>query len=149
MRKDYDDGEDILGVGRIEPKKPVAKKTKTYSVPASSRRSKKEPAKWSAMDLGGEFSSRVSQRFPSYLGQANPVLCAKVFGNLMKTKGIPPTEILAAMDLFFDDDRNFNDIGSGVPLWLKFLRSFPYIQEQAKRAAGNSEFDWEEEANSV
>jgi hypothetical protein len=149
VRKDYDDGEDILGVGKIEQKKPVAKKTKTYSVPVSSRRGKKEPAKWSPMDLGGEFSSRVSQRFPTYLGQANAVVCAKVFGRLMKTKGIPPTEILAAMDLFFDDDRNFNDIGAGIPLWLKFIRSFPYIQEQAKRTVENDTFDWEEEANSV
>lgn len=150
MRNTRDDGDEILGIGRIESDKPKEKpKSKTYRVSAVPRRFSKAHQDWSAVDLGSEFSSRVGQMYPTHLAQANPVTCTKVFGRLMKEKGIGPEEMLAAMDLFFADPRNFQGVGEGVPLWIKFLRAFPYIQAQAKRSVAGDSFDWEKEAGNA
>lgn len=149
VRKEYDDGEDLGGVGKIESV-PKTLREKTYSVPVSSRRHRKSNDKWNATDLGYEFSSRVKTRYPNLVAQANPVKCAKVFGTVMKTKNIDGKTMFAAMDIFFEDERNFRDVGNGSPIWLRFLGAFPNIQSMAERKAkGEEGFDWESEASNV
>lgn len=146
VRREYDDGDGLAPVGKIDPM-PVKPKEKTFSVPASSRRHRKSQDKWNATDLGYEFAARVKDRYPNLLAQANPVKCAKVFGSVMKTKNISGTTMHAAMDIFFEDERNFRDVGSGSPIWLRFLGAFPSIQAMAERKANQeSGFDWESEA---
>lgn len=149
VRREHDDGEDLASVGRISAM-PVKPKAKTFSVPVSNRRSRKTQDKWTATDIAYEFSARVKSRYPNLLAQANPVKCAKVFGSVMKTKNIEGKTMLAAMNIFFEDERNFRDVGNGSPIWLRFLGSFPNIQAMAERAANaESGFDWESEADNV
>lgn len=120
-----------------------------FDMNLSPKRYLKPVEEWSARDLGAEFSYRVRQKFPELIAQANVVKCSKVFGSIMTSRGISPQEFSAAMELFFEDERNFRDLGKGQPVWAKFLSSFPYIQAQARRNSGIDKFDWEAEARDV
>jgi hypothetical protein len=148
MVSKYDDEEDFGAVGKIGvPEKKV--RAKTYTVGVVPKRRNKPVEKWTGYDLGMEFASKIKEMFPDLVAQANPVTCVKIFSKTMDDRGISPQEFSAAMDLFFDDERNFRDLGKGQPVWAKFLSSFPYIQAQARRNSGIDKFDWEAESRDV
>jgi hypothetical protein len=142
--KNYDDGDDIGGVGLFEDevkktaaKNPVSKRdTKT--------RGRRPEAEWTAYDVGAEFAYQLSLRFPLVPGLVN---ASKVSGAIRKYRSSYGTNGQIEMELmrkFFADDRNYNDAETAYAhLAGRYLATFKTSLSQVRAELATPTIDTE------
>lgn len=133
MRRDYDDGEDLAGVGSTEPDEvqPQIKKNDPKT------RGRRPNSEWTPGDVAAEFSFLVGKKYPWLPGTVNVYKLSRVLAKYRKDYQTSALIELELLRLFMANDRNFKDVGSEAPyLYKKFLASFRTNMGQARSSLG-------------
>lgn len=128
--------EDAAGaVGKIEDKAAMrkAKYGAKANVASVKHRSNKPEEIWNTADLVSEFGSLLNQSSAGHLTMQLNTQQFAIWINQQVGKGVTRQQMLAAIRMFFEDPRNLNDAGSGVPLWRKFIAYYQTVEGTVAR----------------
>jgi hypothetical protein len=134
MRKWEDDGEDIAGVGLVEPKAAAQPKVRKSDPKTRGKRPEHE---WTAMDVAAEFSYQVGKKYPLLPGTVSVKSLSGALAKFRKQYNTTALIELELLRLFMADERNFRDIGDEAPhLYKMYLASFGKKMNQARENLG-------------
>lgn len=110
--------------GRVKPQR-TGRTTDT--------RSSRTESDWNAFDLTAEFNSRAYEtRAGDVPHQINSRDLGGALGRLIRN-GSDPAVLAACIRLFFADPRNLHEMGTGAPLWKRFLADVTQTYGKAQR----------------
>jgi hypothetical protein len=116
--------------GRVKPVR-TARTTDT--------RTSKPEASWNSYDLTAEFNSRAYEAgagdFPH---QINSTDLSGALRRLIRN-GSRPDVLAACIKVFFADPRNLYELGTGAPIWKRFLADLTQGYGKAQRALSRFE----------
>jgi len=105
---------------------------------------------WTSGDITEDFAYRVREKYPDkVLGQVGGPALAKIIGSWVRDARITPAELVAALEMFFNDPRLLHDIGQGLPAWRRFISYVPTVRSQARARAGLEQASGEISAEEV
>jgi len=121
----------------IDVADPLAKtpprKTKVRLVHTTDLRHTKTHDRWTSFDLCAEFNSHAYQAgagdVPYQISSQN---LGGALGRLIRN-GSSPAALAKCIDLFFGDPRNLRDMGTGLPLWHRFLADITHTYGKAQK----------------
>jgi len=127
FRLDADD-DSVGAVGKVEDKKAM-RQAKYGSVPESlTHRSHKPEEDWSTNDIVSEFASLLGASTAGHLTMQLNTRSLALWINQQVGKGATRQQILSSVRMFFDDPRNLNGAGTGIPLWRKFIGKYQMLE---------------------
>jgi len=118
-------------VGKVEDKVAMRKakyKGKGLSTASIRHRDNKSEETWNTSDLVSEFASLLNKSTASELTMQINTQQFAIWINQKVRLGVSRAHMLAAIRMFFDDPRNLNDAGIGIPLWRKFIAFYQSIE---------------------
>lgn len=113
---------------------PAPQQPKTKRAKPTDKRSGKAPGDWNINDMVAEFDLLASEHTADRAGQVN---YAALRGSLSRyrQRASASALVLGIRD-FFADPANVRDVGTGPPLWKRFLGWFPTHQTRLEVATG-------------
>lgn len=120
-------------VGKVEDKAAM-RKAKYGPKPLKHRDNKPEEI-WNTPDLVAEFGSLLNQSSARDLTMQLNVQQFSVWINKCVGKGVGRQHMLAAIRMFFEDPRNLNDAGVGLPIWRRFIAYYQSVEGVVTREA--------------
>jgi hypothetical protein len=127
------DAEDdsVGAVGLVEDKK-AKRQAKYGAVPNSvTHRSNKPEEDWSTGDIVSEFASLLSLSSAGHLTMQINTQHLAIWINKQVGLGATRQQLLTSVRMFFDDPRNLNDAGTGVPVWRRFVAKYQMLEGRA------------------
>jgi DNA-binding transcriptional regulator YhcF (GntR family) len=132
----YDDGDDLVGFGLIEPREQELPKIKKNDPKTRGKRPQHE---WTPMDVAAEFSYRVGRLYPWLPGTVNVSRLSGALAKWRKQFNTTALIELELLNLFMADDSNFRNIGTEAPnLYKSYLASFNRNMNKARENMGMS-----------
>ena len=126
------EAEDAPGaVGKVEDKAAMRKAKyggKGFSAASVDHRSNKPEEEWNTKDLVSEFSSLLNNSTAGHLTMQLNTQQLAIWINKAVSNGSTRIHILAAIRMFFEDPRNLNSAGVGVPLWRKLIGFYQSVE---------------------
>lgn len=127
--------EDPAGaVGRIEDK--VAMRRLKYGAkPETSvtHRSNMPEENWNTTDLVSEFGSLLNASTAGHLTMQLNARSLALWINQQVGKGATRQQVLTSIRMFFEDPRNLNNAGTGIPIWRKFIAYYQTVEGTVTR----------------
>jgi hypothetical protein len=123
---------DISGsVGKLEDK--VANRQAKYGAISNSvtHRNNKPEEEWTTGDLVAEFISLFSSSPAGNLTMQINTQQLSIWINRRIKLGATRQQVLSAIRMFFDDPRNLNGAGTGLPIWRRFLAKYQSLEGRA------------------
>lgn len=99
-----------------------------------SHRSNKAEEDWTTNDLVAEFYDLTNKVAPGLPYQVNAQEIAKCVNKFYR-EGADRVVILKAIRMFFEDNNNLLQVGSGLPLWRRFMAYYPKVQQNLSKKA--------------
>ena len=96
--------------------------------PEDTHRSEIAEENWSTRHLVQEFSSLLGQNIPNSLTTQMNVSELSSWINKKVGQGVTRPQMLKAIRMFFDDPRNLNNAGIGVPIWRRFIAYYQSVE---------------------
>ena len=124
------DAEDdpVGAVGRVEDKKAM-RQAKYGSVPDSlTHRSHKAEEDWNTNDIVSEFASLLGSSSAGHLTMQLNTRSLALWINQKVGQGATRQQILSSVRMFFEDPRNLNGAGTGVPVWRRFIAKYQMLE---------------------
>jgi len=124
------DAEDdsVGAVGMVEDKKAM-RQAKYGSLPNSvTHRSNKPEEDWSTNDIVAEFASLLGLSSASHLTMQLNARSLALWINQQVGKGATRQQMLSSVRMFFEDPRNLNGAGTGVPIWRRFIGKYQMLE---------------------
>lgn len=124
------DAEDdsVGAVGKVEDKKAM-RQAKYGAVPNSvTHRSNKPEEDWSTSDIVSEFASLLSLSSAGHLTMQINTQQLAIWINKQVGLGATRQQILSSIRMFFEDPRNLNEAGTGVPIWRRFIAKYQMLE---------------------
>ena len=117
------------GVGKVVDKVAIRnKKYKPAYVEPAVHRSSVPESQWSTGQVVQEFEDMFKNSSAGHLTtQMNRVELIK-WVNMKVKQGVTRPQVLSAMRMFFEDPRNLNNAGIGVPIWRRFLAFYQSVE---------------------
>ena len=118
-------------VGKVEDKAAMRKAKyagKGFSTSSIRHRRNKPEESWGTADLVSEFASLLNDSSAGALTMQLNTQQFAIWINQKVKLGVTRSHILAAIRTFFDDPRNLNDAGVGIPLWRKFISFYQSVE---------------------
>jgi hypothetical protein len=127
FRLDAED-DSVGAVGKVEDKKAM-RQAKYGSVPDSlTHRSNKPEEDWSTNDIVAEFASLLGLSSASHLTMQLNARSLALWINQQVGKGATRQQMLSSVRMFFEDPRNLNGAGTGVPIWRRFIGKYQMLE---------------------
>lgn len=115
-------------VGKVEDKKAM-RRAKYGAVPTSvTHRTHRSEDTWDSKDLVSEFAALLSGSSAGHLTMQLNARSLALWINQQVGRGATRPQVLAAMRMFFEDPRNLNNAGTGVPIWRRFIAYYQTVE---------------------
>jgi len=136
------EAEDAPGaVGKIEDKKALRKAKYGAVAIAEEHRNDKAEESWNTGDLVSEFAMLLGSSSAGHLTMQLNVRSLSLWINQQIGKGATRQQMLAAIRMFFEDPRNLNNAGTGIPVWRRFISGYQRIEGKVLEPKPNYEVD--------
>lgn len=114
-------------VGKLEDKK--AMRQAKYGAAASvTHRSNKPEETWTTEDIVSEFASLLGASSAGNLTMQLNTRSLAMWINQQVGKGATRQQVLLAVRMFFEDPRNLNGAGTGLPVWRRFIAKYQVLE---------------------